>query len=71
MQTPEALALMDQIAEVAKPVLVLSGRSHEIARARGADHVLLALTHDGDYAIAQAMLVGKGEPADGGLGPSA
>jgi heme b synthase len=25
MQTPEALALMDQIAEVAKPVLVLSG----------------------------------------------
>ena len=53
------------------PVLVLSGRSHEIARARGADHVLLALTHDGDYAIAQAMLVGKGEPADGGLGPSA
>jgi holo-[acyl-carrier protein] synthase len=39
------------------PTLVLSGRSREIARARGADRMLLALTHDGDYAIAQAMLV--------------
>ena len=39
------------------PVLVLRGRSREIARARGADRMLLALSHDGDYAIAQAMLV--------------
>ena len=40
------------------PMLVLSGRSRQLARARGADRMLLALTHDGDYAIAQAMLVG-------------
>jgi len=40
------------------PMLILRGRSREIARARGADRMLLALTHDGDYAIAQAMLVG-------------
>jgi holo-[acyl-carrier protein] synthase len=40
------------------PVLVLRGRSREIARQRqGADRMLLALSHDGDYAIAQAMLV--------------
>ena len=40
------------------PTLVLRGRSRELARARhGADRMLLALTHDGDYAIAQAMLV--------------
>jgi len=40
------------------PVLVLSGRSQEIGRARGGgDRLLLALTHDGEYAMAQAMLV--------------
>src|SRR5437763_15095567 len=40
------------------PTLVLRGRTREIARARGGpDRMLLALTHDGDYAIAQAMLV--------------
>jgi len=53
------------------PVLVLRGRSREIARARGADRMLLALSHDGDYAIAQAMLVDDGGPADGALGASA
>ena len=47
------------------PMMILRGRSREIARARGADRMLLALTHDGDYAIAQAMLV-----SDGGLGAS-
>jgi holo-[acyl-carrier protein] synthase len=39
------------------PMLILRGRSREIARSRGADRMLLALSHDGDYAIAQAMLV--------------
>ncbi len=39
------------------PVLVLRGRSREIGRARGGSRMLLALTHDGDYALAQAMLV--------------
>ena len=43
------------------PVLVLCGRSREIARQRrGADRMLLALSHDGEYAIAQAMLVDAG-----------
>ena len=45
------------------PVLVLRGRTRELARARGADRMLLALTHDGDYAIAQAMLVDDGDGA--------
>lgn len=46
------------------PVLVLSGRSREISRARGGgDRLLLALSHDGDYAMAQAMLVSEGAPA--------
>src|SRR5574341_638282 len=39
------------------PVLVLSGRSLEIGRLRGGERMLLALTHDGEYALAQAMLV--------------
>jgi holo-[acyl-carrier protein] synthase len=39
------------------PVLLLSGRSREIGLRRGGDRMLLALTHDGDYAVAQAMLV--------------
>jgi holo-[acyl-carrier protein] synthase len=44
------------------PTLVLRGRSRELARARhGGDRMLLALTHDGDYAIAQAMLVDDGQ----------
>jgi holo-[acyl-carrier protein] synthase len=42
------------------PVMVLSGRCLDIATAKGAGRVLLSLTHDGDYAIAQAMLVGDG-----------
>jgi holo-[acyl-carrier protein] synthase len=44
------------------PVLVLSGRSREIGLARGGRRMLLALTHEGEYAMAQAMLV---DDADG------
>jgi holo-[acyl-carrier protein] synthase len=44
------------------PVLVLHGRSHELSLARGGRRMLLALTHEGDYALAQAMLVDD-EPA--------
>ncbi len=40
------------------PELVLSGRSREIGRSRGGSRMLLALSHEGDYALAQAMLVG-------------
>ncbi len=43
------------------PRLVLSGRTRALAEARGARRVLLSLTHDGDYALAQVVLVG-GEP---------
>ncbi len=45
------------------PILELHGRSREIGRARGGRQMLLTLTHDGDYALAQAMLVDD-EPAD-------
>ena len=40
------------------PTMALSGRSREIAVAKGARSVLVSLTHDGDYALAQVMLVG-------------
>lgn len=41
------------------PTMVLTGRCHAIARAKGADRILVSLTHDGDYAVAQVMLVGQ------------
>lgn len=44
------------------PTMVLSGRCRAIALAQGARRVLVSLTHDGDYAVAQVMLVGG--PAD-------
>jgi holo-[acyl-carrier protein] synthase len=40
------------------PVMVLSGRCRALAQAKGAGSVLLSLSHDGDYAMAQAMLIG-------------
>ena len=40
------------------PTLVLSGRSRELGLARGGSRMLLALSHEGEYAVAQAMLVG-------------
>src|SRR5437667_1926208 len=39
------------------PTLVLHGRTREIGLARGGRRMLLALTHEGDYALAQALLV--------------
>ncbi len=40
------------------PTLVLSGRSREIGLFRGGSRMLLSLTHEGEYALAQAILVG-------------
>jgi len=40
------------------PTLVLSGRAREIGLGKGGSRMLLSLTHDGDYALAQAILVG-------------
>jgi holo-[acyl-carrier protein] synthase len=40
------------------PMLVLSGKSREIGLVRGGSRMLLSLTHEGDYALAQAILVG-------------
>ena len=39
------------------PTLILHGRTREGGLARGGRRMLLALTHDGDYAMAQALLV--------------
>lgn len=49
------------------PVLVLSGKSLEIGQALGGHRLLLSLTHDGDYAFAQCVLVGD----EGGGGGNA
>ena len=46
------------------PRLLLHGRSRELGLARGGRAMLLALTHDGDYALAQAMLVTDESHAD-------
>ncbi len=51
------------------PVLVLSGRCREVGLARGGCRMLLALTHDGDYAMAQAVLVDD-EAADDAMAGS-
>jgi len=40
------------------PTLVLSGKSREIGLTRGGSRMLLSLTHEGEYALAQASLVG-------------
>lgn len=50
------------------PRLVLSGRTQALAQARGARRVLLSLTHDGDYALAQVVLVGGEPDGDAGRG---
>ena len=44
------------------PALILSGRAREIGLRRGGRRMLLALTHDGDCAMAQAMLVDDEAP---------
>jgi holo-[acyl-carrier protein] synthase len=44
------------------PRLLLHGRSREVGLSRGGRAMLLALTHDGDYALAQAMLVDDEPP---------
>jgi holo-[acyl-carrier protein] synthase len=48
----------------APPSLVLSGRSKALGLAKGGTQVLLSLTHDGDYAFAQAMLMGAPDTRD-------
>jgi holo-[acyl-carrier protein] synthase len=40
------------------PRMILSGRCRAIGEAKGGRQVLLSITHDGEYAIAQVMLVG-------------
>lgn len=40
------------------PTLVLSGRAREIGLGKGGSRMLLSLTHEGEYAFAQAILVG-------------
>jgi holo-[acyl-carrier protein] synthase len=51
------------------PRLELHGRSRELGLARGGRRMLLALTHDGDYALAQAMLVDDDAPHDAPRAP--
>jgi holo-[acyl-carrier protein] synthase len=48
------------------PTMVLRGRTQAIARAKGASRVLLSLSHDGDYAMAHALLVGDSPDAAAG-----
>ncbi len=45
--------------EMGKPGIRLSGRAGEIARAQGITEVLITLSHCKDYALAQAIAMGK------------
>jgi holo-[acyl-carrier protein] synthase len=45
------------------PTMTLHGRCREIALARGGRRVLVSLTHDGDYAMAHAVLLADDPPA--------
>ena len=47
------------------PSLHLSGTSRKIGRTKGAETLLLSITHDGAYAMAQAMLVSQKKPFRG------
>ncbi len=46
------------------PMLELHGRTRELGLARGGRRMLLSLSHDGDYALAHALLVDD-DPAVG------
>ena len=46
------------------PTMVLSGKSLALCEARGGRRILLSLTHDGEYACAQAILVDDPDPRD-------
>lgn len=50
------------------PTIVLTGRTAALARARGASRILVSLTHDGDYAFAQVVLVGEAPNGHGERG---
>jgi holo-[acyl-carrier protein] synthase len=47
------------------PTMVLSGRARAIAAGQGVRRLLLSLTHDGDYAMAQVMLIGDAGDGEG------
>jgi holo-[acyl-carrier protein] synthase len=51
-----------------EPRLHLSGRSRDVGLRRGGRRMLLALTHEGDYAIAHAMLVDDEATGDAAAG---
>lgn len=42
-----------------KPYVVLQGRMKRIAECKGVKKILISLSHDSDYAIAQAIAIGE------------
>jgi holo-[acyl-carrier protein] synthase len=51
------------------PTMVLSGRCRALCEARGGRRMFLSLTHDGDYACAEALLVDDPDPSDSAPSP--
>jgi holo-[acyl-carrier protein] synthase len=41
-----------------KPLVTLYGKTAELARTLGIDHVLISISHAGEYAVASAIAVG-------------
>jgi holo-[acyl-carrier protein] synthase len=46
------------------PRMVLSGRCRAIVQAKGGREMIVSLTHDGEYAMAQVMLMGDSGEGD-------
>jgi len=42
-----------------KPYVKLQGKTAKIARKKGIEKILITLSHDGEYAIAEAITIGK------------
>jgi holo-[acyl-carrier protein] synthase len=45
-----------------KPLVTLHRKTAELARTLGIDHILVSISHAGDYAIASAIALGKTKP---------
>lgn len=46
--------------DLGKPIVSLSGKAQQIAREQRVSDIFVSISHEGDYAIAQVILSGKG-----------
>lgn len=44
--------------QLGRPLATATGRAHDLLREAGVSHIYVSLAHDGEYAVAQAILTG-------------